>query len=309
VYFAFLYADCPPPFQGLRAGGAWSDYRFKYTGILFLVGVMFKVFRCVFVFMIIACNAFAVDGAGNEKALDGAPKGDVYIKKPAVNAAYDVAVIGDSLGSGLWQGLYQNFQNSEKQEVNFVRLAKTNTGIVRDDRYDWPREVEALVKEQDFQIAVMMFGANDAQSIRAGGKRYHFKTPGWEQRYRERIDRMINALMKRDIAVYWVGLPNVEKPELREDYLHVNAIFKERASEHGVRFIDTWDVTNDEKGDYQAIGESVDGRRTILRAKDGTHFTPEGYRNLARYAEERMRQDMAQAGIVVRADGSEKAIR
>lgn len=229
-----------------------------------------------------------------------------YIKKIAEGGAYNVLVIGDSLGAGLWQGLQQNFRADEKPAVTVMQETRTNTGIARSDRFDWVKNVEQLAGKPDFQIAILMFGANDAQTIREDGKYHHFKTPGWEAHYRKRIDRMIAALKEKQVAVYWVGLPNVRDEERRADYLHFNAIFKERAQHHDVRFVDTWNVTNDEEGRYQASGKAVDGRKTLLRAQDGTHFTADGYRVLALYPEKILREDMTTAQTLAHAAVEQK---
>ncbi|MEP3233696.1 MAG: DUF459 domain-containing protein [Hyphomicrobiales bacterium] len=230
-----------------------------------------------------------------ERVIPKVAKGPLYIKLPPINDTYNIYVLGDSLGSGLWQGLHQNFRGSVAPAIKVVKKAKANTGIVRSDRFDWMENMEKIANGGGFQLAVLMFGANDAQSIRAKGKRHHFRTPGWEQLYRARIDRMIRALKRKKIAVYWVGLPNVRVASLREDYLHFNAIFKEKADEHGIHFIETWDVTNDENGEWQPSGKTVQGRKAVLRAKDGTHFTSSGYRRLAQFPEEILRPDINQA--------------
>ena len=222
-------------------------------------------------------------------------KGPLYIKLPPVNDTYNIHVMGDSLGSGLWQGLHQNFRGEVAPSIKIVKKAKANTGIVRSDRFDWMENIEKTANGGGFQIAVLMFGANDAQTIRLNGKRHHFKTPAWEQIYRQRIDRMILALKRKKIAVYWVGLPNVRIPSLRENYTHFNAIFKEKADEHGIHFIETWDVTNDEGGEWQSFGKTVRGKKAVLRAKDGTHFTSAGYRVLAQFPEDVLRPDINQA--------------
>ena len=222
-------------------------------------------------------------------------KGPLYIKLPPVNDTYNMYVLGDSLGSGLWQGLHQNFRGEVAPSVKIVKKAKANTGIVRSDRFDWMKNVEKIANGGGFQIAVMMFGANDAQTIRLKGKRHHFGTPAWEQIYRQRIDRMIRALKRQKIAIYWVGLPNVRIPSLRKNYIHFNAIFKEKAEEHGIQFIETWDVTNDANGNWQSSGKTVRGKKAVLRAKDGTHFTSSGYRLLAQFPEQVLRPDINQA--------------
>lgn len=222
-------------------------------------------------------------------------KGPLYITLPPVNDTYNMFVLGDSLGSGLWQGLHQNFRGSVAPTIKIVKKAKANTGIVRSDRFDWMENIEKITNGGGFQIAVMMFGANDAQTIRLNGKRHHFRSPAWEQIYRQRIDRMVRALKRKKIAIYWVGLPNVRIPSLRKDYLHFNAIFKEKADEHGFHFVETWDVTNNASGEWQSFGKSVGGKKAVLRAKDGTHFTSSGYRVLAQFPENVLRPDVDQA--------------
>ena len=222
-------------------------------------------------------------------------KGPLYIKLPPVNDTYNMYVLGDSLGSGLWQGLHQNFRGAVAPAIKVIKKAKANTGIVRSDRFDWMENVEKIANGGGFQIAVLMFGANDTQTIRLKGKRHHFGTPAWEQIYRQRIDRMIRALKRKKIAVYWVGLPNVRVPSLRENYIHFNAIFKEKADEHGIHFVETWDVTNDASGNWQSFGKTVRGKKAVLRAKDGTHFTSAGYRLLAQFPEDVLRPDINQA--------------
>ncbi|MEP1441902.1 MAG: DUF459 domain-containing protein [Hyphomicrobiales bacterium] len=230
-----------------------------------------------------------------ERVIPKVAKGPLYIKKPPVNDTYNLFVLGDSLGSGLWQGLHQNFRGAVAPSVKVVKKAKANTGIVRNDRFDWMENMEKIANGGGFQIAVLMFGANDAQTIRLNGKRHHYGTPAWEQIYRQRIDRMVRALKRKKVAIYWVGLPNVRVPSLRKDYLHFNAIFKEKADEHGIHFVDTWDVTNDANGIWQSAGKTVRGKKAVLRAKDGTHFTSSGYRVLAQFPEKVLRPDINQA--------------
>ena len=215
-----------------------------------------------------------------------------YIKPSTTDDGYRMVVFGDSLAVGLWQGLHQNFRKDDDTEVEVIREAKVNSGIVRSDRFDWPKHAEKVARQKQFDIAVLMFGANDAQSIRTKGKRHHYKTPGWEEHYRARIDRMISALKDQTTAIYWVGLPNVRKDRFRDYYTHANAIFQEKAKEHNIRFIDTWSVTNDENGNFKPYGKGMDGRKALLRTRDGIHFTPEGYQVLARIPQELIRKDM-----------------
>jgi len=79
---------------------------------------------------------------------------------------YRVVVLGDSLGDGLWSGLYRAFE--EDATLEFMQRAKPSTGFARTDSYDWNAEVADLLKTETYQIAVIMFGANDTQPIKSG---------------------------------------------------------------------------------------------------------------------------------------------
>ena len=54
-------------------------------------------------------------------------------------------------------------------------------------------------------------------------------------------------------------------------------------------------MTNDENGNWQSSGKTVRGKKAVLRAKDGTHFTSSGYRLLAQFPEKVLRPDINQA--------------
>lgn len=218
-----------------------------------------------------------------------------YISRAPNEGTYTILVMGDSLGVGLWQGLYQNFKDDAPPVAEIVQKAKVNTGIVRSDRLDWPKTIKQLARSEDFQVAVFLFGGNDMQSIRLKGKRHHYQTDGWVEHYNKRLDAMITALKDEGIALYWVGLPIVGRERLAADYQYLNDIFRKKAEEHGIRFVDTWGVTVDADGAYSQYGETIAGDRAKLRARDGVHFTPSGYRKLARFAEEIIRQDLATA--------------
>ena len=57
---------------------------------------------------------------------------------------YRVVVLGDSLGDGLWSGLYRAFE--EDKTLEFIQHAKPNSGFARTDSYDWNEELAKLLK-------------------------------------------------------------------------------------------------------------------------------------------------------------------
>ncbi len=216
--------------------------------------------------------------------------GEPYIHSVPASGPYKLYVFGDSLGDGAWAGLTRRFKGDEMVQV--FRKTKVNSGIVRADRYDWNRAM-VQISHQQFQIAVMMFGANDLQSIRAPGKRHHFNTPGWHEHFNDRIDRILEPLKRNKVAIYWIGLPVVRRPDYSRDYKIVNEIFRQKMEEHGVKFIDVWGSFASPAGGFIMHGTDVRGQMKVLRHQDGVHFTIPGNEKLASFVEMEIRKDIA----------------
>ena len=227
--------------------------------------------------------------AAADKACPGDP-GKAYIQSTPASGPYKLYVFGDSLGDGAWAGLTRRFKGDDTVQV--FRKTKVNSGIVRTDRYDWNRAMLMVAREQ-FQIAVMMFGANDLQSIRVPGKRHHFNTPGWHEHFSDRIDRMLEPLKQKEIAIYWIGLPVVRRPDYSRDYKIVNEIFRQKMEEHGIKFIDVWSSFASKTGGFVMHGTDVRGETKVLRHTDGVHFTIPGNEKLASFVEAEIRRDIA----------------
>jgi hypothetical protein len=69
--------------------------------------------------------------------------------KPAVPPSYFVAVLGDSLGQMLAQGLAEAF--TDRPGVAILRKAKENSGLVRDDFYDCKQRENQHRSHPDWQ--------------------------------------------------------------------------------------------------------------------------------------------------------------
>src|SRR5262245_50540680 len=66
---------------------------------------------------------------------------------------YRVVVLGDSLGDGLWSGLYRAFESDAT--IEFIQKSKASTGFSRIDTFDWNNELADLLKKDTYQIAVV----------------------------------------------------------------------------------------------------------------------------------------------------------
>lgn len=208
---------------------------------------------------------------------------------------YRVVVLGDSLGDGLWSGLYRAFEDDATLE--FMQRAKPSTGFARTDAYDWNAELADLLKKETYQIAVVMFGGNDAQAIRSGKDWLKVGSEGWDEIYGQRVEAFIKKLRAENVAVYWVGLPIMRSPGQSSDAEAMNEVFREKAFINGAKFIDTWNGFSDEAGRYSAYGPDMTGQVKRLRADDGVHFTMRGYLKLAHFVEKELRRDLNLAKI------------
>lgn len=208
---------------------------------------------------------------------------------------YRLYVLGDSLGDGIWAGLYRAFKPDGNVDV--VKKSRVSTGFVQTQKFDWNKRLATILATQQVHIAVIMVGASDMKPIRANSKsKWHkINTPEWRDIYTKRIDAFIKKLKKTSTAAYWVGLPIMRSATHNNKMQVMNEIFRERAFINGIKFIDTWNGFADQFGRFSAFGPDLTGQVRRLRAADGIHFTISGYRKLAHFVEREIRRDMRKA--------------
>jgi hypothetical protein len=263
--------------------------------------------RAVFL-ALLAVGAF-VAGIGPAAAQNAAEFQRTYVNPFPKGDRYRVVVLGDSLGDGLWSGLYRAFEEDKNLEI--VNRSKVSTGFVRVDYYDWNKALDDILKENDYQMAVVMFGANDNQPIRQGKEFFKPGTDAWREAYAQRVEAFIKKLRAAKLAVYWAGLPIMRSPDQSDDAQFLNDVFREKSFINGAKFVDTWSGFTDDSGRYSAYGPDMEGQVKRLRADDGVHFTMRGYLKLAHFVEKEMRHDLTLAkqerNIPLAGDAQEQA--
>lgn len=201
---------------------------------------------------------------------------------PAVEPTYFVAVMGDTLGMLLANGLQEGL--ADKPDIAILRKAKESSGLVRDDFYDWPKAARDLAGgAQKIDVAVMMIGSNDRQTLRQGSDSAEPLSPRFREIYAARVDAVLAAFREKKIPVVWVGLPVMKSENFSADMAKLNEIYRERVSLGGGVFVDLWDALSDERGQYSAFGPDINGQIVKLRSADGVHFTPAGARSVAHF--------------------------
>jgi hypothetical protein len=230
-----------------------------------------------------AAPAFAQRGANAGNFLTPFPERDTY----------RIVLVGGSLARQLAGGLVESLAGEAGVELD---SELNELGALMSD--EAPDEVAGLATELGkvrSHVAVVMMGLTDRRSIRITRRRVGVGEPEWRERYAERVEALMKALRKLDLAVYWVGLPIVRRDDWNEDVQMMNDIVRERAFLNGVKIIDIYKGFADESGDYDAYGPDVTGANRLLRERDGVHFTWAGTRKLAHFVVREIRRDIAGA--------------
>lgn len=214
--------------------------------------------------------------------------------KPTPGKPVVVGVFGDSMGDGLWAGIYRQLHDDKGYEV--IRFSQASTGLARYDYIDIQKQTEKQLEGRHIDVAIVLFGANDEQGIISGGKVLPFGSDGWKQVYGQRIADLTTLLRSHGAAVYWVGLPRMKRPDYDRRAAVLTSFYAEQSALLGMPFIDLVPVTIDDKGQYQAyLIPAGDDTPRLMRAKDGIHMTMAGYLRIAQPVTDRLRSDVAAA--------------
>lgn len=205
---------------------------------------------------------------------------------PVVEKAPDakvVLVVGDFLAGGLAEGLIAAY--AENPNIRVVDRTSGSSGFVRDDFYDWPGEIKAILEAEKPDAVAVMIGSNDRQQMVVDGTREEKRSDPWNKAYERRVAAFAGALRGHGKPFVWVGVPAFKSPAMSSDMLAFNDIFRKTAEEYGGAFVDIWDGFVDENGAFATTGPDINGQPVRLRASDGINLTRQGRRKVAFYAE------------------------
>lgn len=197
--------------------------------------------------------------------------------------AFVIGVFGDNVGQMLARGLSEAYADSN---VTIVRRARENSGLVREDYHDWPKEVANFLESgEKIDLAVMMIGSNDRQAIRDAGQTVDVLSDRWKELYRARVEAIAQAFKEKNVPLIWVGMTVMKNERLSSDLAQFNEIYREAAQRAGATFVDVWEPFVDERNRFTLSGPDLNGQMTRIRTGDGVHFTRAGARKLAHFVE------------------------
>ena len=203
-----------------------------------------------------------------------------------------MAVVGDSLAGMLAQGLTEAFADDPR--VGILDKARQDTGLVRDDFYDWRLAVRKLLDgPQHIDVAVIQIGINDNQKLRLGDVALEPLSKPFNEIYAKRVEEIATAFREKNVPLIWVGLPIMRSESLSTAALLFNDLDRQYAGAVGAHYVDLWEPFTDINSVYKATGPDVNGAVVRLRATDGVHFNKAGARKAAHFVEAEIRRVQA----------------
>lgn len=191
-----------------------------------------------------------------------------------------LAVIGDSLARQYCRGFRRL---ADKRDDLDVRCWVTpSSGLSRPDFHDWPADISAHLASDGADIAVVAFGANDAQRVIFDGAALDFGSADWLALYRDRVGAVMTLLGDARTEIYWVGLPTVRSASFAARLRKLDDVYIERAAALGATYVDMRAMTAGSGGGYTANLPDARGRLKRARDTDGVHYTRFGETMLAR---------------------------
>lgn len=215
------------------------------------------------------------------------------LKARYADGSLTIGVFGDSMADGLWSALYRDL--GDLDGVDVVKFSEVSTGLSRYDYVDIQAKSTRQLAERPVDVAIILFGTNDAQAIVIDGQIHPFGSDGWKAAYAQRVDNLVELMRSRGAEVYWVGLPRMKSSGFDGRMTIINDVVEARMTALGVPYFDTVALTSNEAGGYEAYLSDKDGRRRLMRAGDGIHMSMSGYLRMADPVADRLKADLGVA--------------
>ncbi len=204
----------------------------------------------------------------------------VRLRVPSAADPLRLWVGGDSMAQVFGQSVVA--KAVERGDITATLDYRISTGLTRPDFFDWPGHIDETVLPSDPEVVVIMFGANDAQSMSLDGRTEQVRTPAWQAEYRQRVAATMDQLVADDRLVVWVGQPVMRDKGFSERETILDGIYRDEASRRPwIRFVDTRSIFSPDGRTYTAYLPGSQGTPVLMRKEDGIHLTRAGGDRLA----------------------------
>ncbi|WP_392566719.1 SGNH family hydrolase [Utexia brackfieldae] len=210
-----------------------------------------------------------------------AASANIAEKTPVLHPGDKLFFVGDSLMQGVAPRVKRRLYNHYK--IESIDLSKQSTGLSYPKAFDWPKVIEeTLALQPNIKVMAVFLGPNDPWNFPIPNRKDYlkFKSTEWEQVYRSRIERILQAAAKHQVAVIWLGAPCMRATKLHQDMLYLNQLYRSEVEKFAGQYIPTSELLG--CSDAQYVNFVATARGNIkARIDDGIHFTVAGQRILA----------------------------
>jgi hypothetical protein len=229
-----------------------------------------------------AADADADAPADAEPTAEAVADADTKPDDPAADTALrPILILGDSLAATGFGAVLER-RLDETDGLVCYRKGKSASGLARPDFFDWFDEGKRQVDEREPELVVVILGGNDGQDLtrrkRSDDKRVRWKTEGWEDEYRRRMDAFIGEISAPGRKILWLGLPTMGITSFERKLELIRRIQKEAVeAADNATYLDTTPFMSDENGKMLTDAPVGDKRKPQpIRASDRIHFTMPG---------------------------------
>ena len=221
------------------------------------------------------------------------------IKIEKIESPYRILILGDSfiaVYGGVGDPLERELLNYKDVEV--FRLGRVSSGLSRPDYFNWNLTAKELISQYKPNVAIVMLGSNDAQALTTSEGKVvvnfvKFGKEEWIKEYQNRVLELLKIFKENDIFVFWIGFPIMRDSKYSEKINILNKIYQAEVLNHkNAKFISTWELLADEKGNYTAYLLDEKGKQKLVRVSDGIHLTFFGGKILVKEVVENMTKVM-----------------
>lgn len=220
-------------------------------------------------------------------------------EKPKVEKALTatrLAVFGDSMAVDVSKALERLY--ADDPNIIIIDQGVGSSGFVRPDFFDWPGTAAEQVAANSFDIAVMIVGINDRQTLKLGDDSLKALTPEWTAAYQQRIASFVSTVRGANKPLIWIGLPPMEKTEYSNAMVQISGIQRLAVFGGGAEFVDIYDRFVGDTGKYAKSGPDLNGNNVRMRKDDGIHFSAAGADKVAFYLSQAIKNFYSGSGGV-----------
>jgi hypothetical protein len=195
---------------------------------------------------------------------------------PSATAAQPrILMTGDSTIDSIAKAAKQRLEQ-KRGEARIIHDGRPGEGISRSWRTNWVRYSRFQIRRYRPRATVVMIGANDGFAmLDDSGREVSCCRRAWIDAYARDVGLMMQAYTRRGRFVYWLTLPAPDDERRRTVGLAVNYALRQAAARFDrARLLDMAELFT--PGYRFRRRMVVDGKRVVVRERDGVHLNATG---------------------------------